>query len=437
MKFKRAVVVKIASLLYLSTSVLAVNDKDVTYEPKKLAENQQLIKNWADESLRNLRNTQAAKGLNVAKPGPSSNWAEPADLAIVPRKRWEEFEHAIKVKSIKNKGPEYYLLEAGRVFVWTSRTLLKLTEAIKIGITIKEIKEDAPIWDLYGAIYGALVSSLYNPYAGDPAALSRARQILNPTEGNISTVYGVNNQELDYLVEAARIYIRHYEDRPGKLNPGGSLYTPFEGPPTVASQKASIKLLFDYNGGTNDEMDDIYINDSVFLEDWRYVIRTIRLLSRYMNYMITVAAVPMWDRFAKEYKTDDNWKLIEPLLGKFDRRKIGYKGYFDKKYSSSLEWSDMTPETWRQWTNKDKKQFPYMLSTLVRLIYGVTRKVLPFMMEMFGDIAVEATDLANSSKFERPESFAIADPRVVTADLALLKQYPEFSGNMYKTYQYN
>ncbi|KAF3906819.1 hypothetical protein AA313_de0203015 [Arthrobotrys entomopaga] len=422
-------------LSYLTVLIAAAGQGVTNSNTSYLAENQQWIKDWAARSRQNLANARLERDSMALTEDPENvGWSDEADLVIVSRADWNKFENKLQVGK---KGPIHYLLEGGRKFVLITDTAIRLANTIKNAIPKKNIKTDAAIWDVYGAIFTIFTSPLYSRFTTelDPETVAHVKRVMDPP-GGFASAYNVKDEVLLAIAKDAQGIIENYSNSKQPLNKGGTLYTPTNTPATVISERVSLTRLFDYNGGTKNDLNEIYINDAAFLYTWQDVFFVYKLCIVFLDYMVDVVD-KIWSELAKEMRITDDWFLKSVRVGEFDRRKKGYQYYFDNKYKGNLGFIPPDATVWNSWTDSDKSNFPDMLQDFMHAVSFATRSALPLMMEMFGDIAVQARKLGRKSLIEAPQSFADFDPGIdIDTDMNLLKQYPEIFSNRYIVYKY-
>ncbi|KAK6542397.1 hypothetical protein TWF694_006352 [Orbilia ellipsospora] len=417
-------------LFSLAALITAIEPEEIKFDKNHLGENQQWIKDWAARSRQTLNDARLERGSTALTEDPEDvEWVEGADLVIVSRADWNEFETKLQ---IGKNGPVHYLLEAGRKFVLITETAIRLTDTIKDAIPKKNIDTNASIWGVYGVIFTIFTTPLYCRLdsASYPEVVAYAESVMNPP-GGFASAYNIKDEVLLGIAKDAREILEQYKDARQPLNKGGDLYTPPKGPPTVLTERFSLTRMFDYNGGAKNDLNEIYINDVAFLYNWEDTFFVYKLLITYLDYMVDVVE-EIWSKLAKELDTSKEWFMKPSVFGQYDRKEKGYQYYFDKKYKGSLGFIPRDAEIWNTWTNSDKSTFPQMLQDFMHALNFATRSALPLMMEMFGDIAVQARELGSKSLIELPDRFAELEEEVaIDGNTNLLKMYPEFWANKY------
>ncbi|KAK6353620.1 hypothetical protein TWF696_005583 [Orbilia brochopaga] len=420
----------------------------VSFGPQYLAQNQAAIREWAgwESSLarQELRAQQAAKNLGEV----NGYWGPESDLVVVTAQAWQGFEHALALDSANIQGSPFYLLEGVRRFTELCDATLRSIRTIKQAIKRMKLTDDVDLWEKYEAIFIISTIPMTNRALHNPEEYKRLSRLLAIPRGKTLEQYP---KWLQTMITFATSQLEQFTelDLPGIADEGSSL-GPLEGPmvvPTKEMQRRSVETMFDYNRGENDDADDVYLADGDFVLVWKNIHQVINAVT-YFEAFCMIDVDRTWDLYVFKYGTvrDLPLSLSPPVIGKYKRQQIGYRKYFEYKYESrTVAMAPDDPE-WKTWeTTKDKAYFADMLEGFMQHLTNAARHVLPLMMEMMADIAVEAHQLAEDSILpidsQDLEHFAILTGEdyeagrlpleLSTLDWDLLEQHPEFNATRY------
>ncbi|KAJ6258231.1 hypothetical protein Dda_7150 [Drechslerella dactyloides] len=168
----------------------------------------------------------------------------------------------------------------------------------------------------------------------------------------------------------------------------------------------ALKGLFRYEELRPDR--EIILSDNRFLNIWDIADYAHRRLVRWLNEEFT----PLMDEMNHEYYPDSDllantwWRP----LGIWKRQEIGYQQYWMQKYGKIYKYIPPDFGYWETWESNTVKTLPGIGELLLFATHstgvGLVRGLLPYILELFSDIAGVAWTLGDSIPLRDPD-FAV------------------------------
>ncbi|KAK6530382.1 hypothetical protein TWF694_003737 [Orbilia ellipsospora] len=408
-------------LLYFSPSIFNLSFAALDPYPGNL--NDQV-----GASLQNVRNLQAANPLAQKTPE-EIIWAPPGESILITPKQWQDFEKSLGVGTDR-EGPIWYILVAARRVLQLSHSLTSTVILLQQALAERGEANVEEVLDQFITRFSDLIGPLDNylyrlphhrtDYTQNPAAINMK------TEGN------------PQLKEAFAQMLTILEQTPGLLNRGGVLDPGSQGQPSSISTRVTLRRMFDYDVGKTATDTAILLNDAYFLRAWETVYGVMQNLAQFEEQVTETM-----ERLRLKYLPNNAAAYRQPVfdpypVGLYDRKADGYGNYWLYKYelgTRSPGNDDQLGEMWGNY-NVNNSTITDMCASYLIQLDSILRGVLPFMMDMFADIAVKANELANTSEW-RKKNWAVIKTPDLAPSIDFLKQYPEWSEDAYSTQAQN
>ncbi|KAF3914471.1 hypothetical protein AA313_de0204012 [Arthrobotrys entomopaga] len=379
----------------------------------------------AAASLQNVRNLQAANPLAQRDPD-ELIWAPIGDTILVTPKQWQNFEQSLGMGTDR-QGPVWYILVAARRALQLSSSLTGTIILLQEALVGRGEPDAEELLDQFITRFSDLVGPLDNylyrlpdyrtDYTQNPAAIE------------------MKGDENPQLKEALAHILTRLEQLPGLLNRGGVLDPGSQNNPSLISTRVTLRRMFDYDAGKTATDTDILLNDAYFLRAWEVVYGVMRNLAQFEEQVTDVM-----DGFRLKYLPADTPIMDREVVfspypvGLYNREDEGYENYWLYKYELTTRSPGNEDQLGKMWGDHAVSDLAIasMCSSYLIQLDAISRGVLPFMMDMFADIAVKANELANNSKWKK-RNWAIVDTPDLAPSIELLRQYPEWSEDVYTT----